>query len=213
MKKLLLVLLCLFVAFPLFAWNTAEYNNPTLEEYSWYVRELPMHSILFKDGEQTEKYYTEYCLFFGNELAEKINHDMSASGLLLAIYMFKPADREEREDYPLGWQIELIDNSRGIYYMWPALAKDIWPKLPDIMKHTLKALGARTPGLMMIYFTPYTNTVSVFYKESYSENENFYKAKLRKLQFYFDKLENFEKEVKNPWQGAPVWLNPPEEIE
>jgi len=212
MKKLLLVLLCLFVAFPLFARDRAEYNNPTLQEYSWYVREMDMHSIVFEDGEQTERYYTEYFLFFGNELAEKINYDMSAAGVMFAIYMFKSEDREEREGYPLGWRLELVDNTRNMYYVWPTMAEDVWPELPDIMKHTLKALGVRAPGLVMIYFTPYSNTVSVFYKSSYGENENFYKAKLRKLQYYFDNLESLD-DIENPWQGEPVWLNPPEEIE
>ena len=196
MRKFIGVILFLLFASVLTLSASNTFENPTGEEYTWHIREMPM---ITRDSEGVVTQRTEYCLRFSNPAADQMDTEIYQSGVMVAVYAYKPLDPEDTTmDVPCEWVVDVVDSRYGVFQTYPLFDDEVWPYVPQQIKWCLKILKHDNPKLFFIYVSSYTGTITVYYIPKYDENKRFYELKLQVIKAKFMKIQDWDEEIPSP---------------
>lgn len=192
MRKLIGVIIVFLMFMPLFAQQQP--SNPTGQPYEWYLREMPITTV--KNGRTVTR--TEYCLRFSNEKADQAEVELFQSGVMLGICAYMYLDEEDKPfEAPCDWYVDIMDSRYSIFQSYPLFDDEVWPYVPQSIKLVLRAFKHTNRHIYLIYLSPYTGAMSVYFNPKFDENKGFYEIKLQQIKVKFRNII-WEEEIPVP---------------
>lgn len=157
--------------------------------YKMYVRTSVIKTSSLEDGKRTDAVHNEYYLYIGTEETEKMDKEMAENHIQIG-YMLSHPPKESTYNYPGApgnWYVQLTDTTRGLNVVAPVFRSDVWPTIPQVVKHILVALNYKDENLILISTNAVSGSISILYHPKFDRFKIFYNIKLKILERYFDK--------------------------